>query len=449
MTQKAVYVVSLGCPKNLVDAEVMCGTLAAKGYALTNDPEFASVMLINTCGFVKNARDEASEEIAAAIDWKQRQSGRFVVVSGCVPQRNPEETKALYPEVDLFMGVNDVPNAAVLFDELFDKCGGKKRIGMDGSEKPSYLYDHSAPRLQLTNPYYAYVKIAEGCDHGCRYCTIPKIRGRQRSRTPESILEECRIFLQNGVVELNLIAQDSTRYGTDLEGDICLASLLRKIDGLGSGFWVRILYTHPKFVSDDVIVAMAECKSVVPYIDIPLQHISDPVLKAMGRRFGEAETRELMDKLRKGVPGIAIRTTFMVGYPGETEEDFENLYGYVKQFEFDRAGVFVFSPEPGTPAAKLTEGLVEPEVAEERMEKLMLLQQKISLQRNKKLIGKSLDVLVEGISESGEYIGRSTADAPEIDNLIHFTGPQKLRTPIVKVKVREVDAYDLYGRSLR
>jgi len=437
-------VVSLGCAKNLVDTEVMCGQLATAGFVLTNQPEAADVMLVNTCSFVADARAESDREIRAALRWKRRRRGRTVVVAGCLPQRDPDETLGLYPEADLLLGLDDVPRAAERIQALLERRPGE-RTGPDGAP-PTYLYDHETPRLLLTPRNCAYVKIAEGCDHRCTFCAIPAIRGRQRSRPTASIVEECENLLRQGVKELNLIAQDTTRYGRDRDDGANLAELLRRCDEFGGEYWVRVLYTHPRHVTDEFLDVLAAGKHVAPYLDVPLQHVSDHVLRAMGRGTTGGAVRDLVAKVRKRCPKAALRTTFLVGFPGETEDDFHQLLRFAAGCRFDRLGAFAFSPEKDTPAAGITADLVPPETARARRARLLEQQQAVSLELNRALIGASLTVLVDHAEGSGRFAGRTTADAPEIDNLVHFRGPEGcLDRGFVEVRITDASAYDLHG----
>jgi ribosomal protein S12 methylthiotransferase len=443
-----ICVVSLGCPKNLVDTEVMCGALASAGFQITADREAADLLLINTCSFVRAARSEADDEIRQALRWKRRGHGhRQVAVAGCLPQRAPAETAQTYPEVDLFLSPDDVPRAADLVRELRD--AGNPGRNIPPAVLPTYLYDHTTPRLTLTPTSYAYVKIADGCDHRCAYCTIPAIRGHQRSRSIPSLLEECRQLLGQGAAELNLIAQDTSRYGLDRDDGASLAELIRQIDALPGDFWVRVLYTHPRHLTEPLIDTLADSPHVVPYLDIPLQHISDHVLKAMRRGLGGLGTRALMERLRERWPGVAIRTTFLVGFPGETEADFEELLHYVGEYRFDRLGVFAFSPEAGTPAAEITAGCVPPDIADARRATLMTRQQEIATEQNRALIGRTLRVIADREEHPGRYLGRTTADAPEIDNSVHFRGPRGgIDGHFANVRIDKAAPYDLSGTAV-
>lgn len=443
---RLVHVVSLGCPKNLVDTEVMCGLLATSGeFMLTDDPREASVTLINTCCFIAPARAEAEGEITQALAWKKARPSRVVVVAGCLPQRDLQRAAAAFPEVDVFLGVDDEPQLVGRLRQLFRD--GPAPAPQAELAAPCWVYDGETPRLMLTAPHYAYVKIADGCDHCCLYCAIPKIRGPQRSRPLEHIVAECAQLLQGGVRELNLVAQDTTYYGADRQDGAALVPLLRRLEELPGQFWLRLLYTNPRFFPPELVEWLATSRKLLPYIDIPLQHSSTPVLKAMGRGIDGPATRALLAKLRQRVPGLALRTTFLVGYPGETQADFDELYAFVREFRFDRLGVFAYSPEEGTPAASLKAEPVPPEVAEARRQALMELQQQLSLERNRALVGQTLEVLVERSLGRGKFIGRSTADAPDIDNLVHLRGPKgSYERGFVQAVVEKAEPYDLHAR---
>ena len=443
-----IALVSLGCAKNLVDSEVMAGTLAAAGYVLTGDADLADVLLINTCSFIGDARAEAQAEIHRALAWKKRRRGRRIVVTGCLPQRDLARTREQFPAIDLFAGLDDVPRIADMLNRL-TTAKGSKTTAPTAFAAPQYLYDEQSPRLLLTPKNYAFVKIAEGCDHGCRFCAIPAIRGRQRSRSVASIVSECRTLLERGTRELNFIAQDTTRYGHDRNDGATLSQLLRECDRLDGDFWLRVLYTHPRYFTPDLLATFAAARHLVRYIDIPLQHIADAVLKSMGRAFGETDTRHLMDRLRQNLPGAAIRTTFLVGYPGETEADFDLLLRFLKDFRFERVGVFVFSPEEGTAAAEITTDLVPPEVAEDRRRQLLEAQQAISLARNRSLVGQTCRVLLDSSLQKGLLAGRTYADAPEVDNLVKIHGGKALLDQaFAEVRITAATEYDLTGEAV-
>lgn len=441
-----VQVVSLGCAKNFVDTEVICGGLAADGVLLSPDREDADLVLVNTCGFIEDARREADREIRDALKWKRQKRGRAVMVAGCLPRRLREKAEELYPEVDLFLGLDDVGRAAELVRALRNRAGEGRNLPPD--HLPTYLYDHTAPRLALTPASYGYVKIGEGCDHRCAYCIIPDIRGRQRSRSIDSVVEECRQLLDQGRLELDLIAQDTTRYGLDREDGANLARLIEAVDRLPGDFLIRILYTHPLYLTDEIIAAAANAEHVAPYLDIPLQHISTPILKAMRRGLDGPATRERMARLRELWPGVAVRTTFLFGFPGETDEQAEEVIAYCRDYPFERLGAFAFSPEEGTAAATMP-GQVPRAVAEARRDALLAQQQKQSLARNQALVGQRLRVLVDAAAGKREFLGRTLRDAPEIDNLVHLRGPRDcLERGFVDVLIERAEAYDLHGKVL-
>ena len=441
-----VYIVSLGCAKNLVDTEVMCGALVANGCLLAENEQDANVMLINTCSFILDARKEAQETIEAALKWKRRarKSHRMVVVAGCLVQRNPKETKERFPDVDLFIGLDDVPNAAKLIMAAFDKPEATQPLPQGGL--PTYLYDHTAPRLTVTPE----AKIAEGSDHRCAFCAIPTFRGRQRSRQPESVVEECKQLLAQGVKEINFIAQDSSRYGTDHANGDCLAKLLQKCDELEGDFWLRVLYTHPLYVTDELFQTLAHSRHVVPYLDMPIQHVATSVLQGMRRGMTGPQTQELLRHIRKDFPELTLRTTVLVGFPGETEQDFQELLDFITEFQFDRLGAFAFSPEANTPAAEMKDGLVPPEIAEKRKQLILETQRDITLKRNNALIGKDIRVLLEQQEAAGQWLARSVADAPDVDDVIHVSvkSRKSARPRFTTVRITNASDYECEGKEV-
>ncbi len=443
----AISIVSLGCAKNLVDTEVICGSIAASGLLLAASPDDADIVLINTCSFIRDARDEAEKAIRDALRWKKRsrRHRRLVAVAGCLPQRDPAGCANAYPEVDLFLGLDDIPRAAELLRAAYDNTLPDRNV--PASSLPTYLYDHTVPRLTVTPEAFAYVKIAEGCDHRCAYCAIPMIRGRQRSRDPESVLAECRQLLDQGALELNLIAQDTTRYGGENPSGTTVEQLLRQCDALPGDFWLRLLYTHPLHVTDELLDLLTGSRHLVPYLDIPLQHISSNVLQGMRRGLDGHATKALMAKIRSRYPSLALRTTFLVGFPGETEQDFQELLDFVHEVRFERLGAFAFSPEKGTAAADF-DGQVPAALAEERRQILLQTQQDIARDNNQAMIGKNLTVLLEGPLDQRRWTGRGTADAPDVDQQVIVSPPnrRKLRTPsFVQVTIQSADEYDLHG----
>ncbi len=433
-----VYVVSLGCPKNLVDTEVMTGVLISNGFFLSMDPEQANIYLINTCAFIPSARSETVEAIEEAQKWKdEAPDERRIIIAGCLIQWDKAGTyREKFPAVDLWIGVDQVPDIAKLLKDI------KPASKCLRNETPTFIYDENIPRLQLTLPHIAYLKIADGCNNRCSYCAIPDIRGDMRSRSLNSVVVEAKNALNNGAVELLIMAQDITAFGQDRGGSEDLCSLLLELDKLKGDFWLRLLYTHPAHFTDKLIDTMLKCRHVLPYVDMPMQHVSDRLLKSMHRHISEADMRDLLKRMRKAIPDLALRTTFITGLPGETEEDFKMLKKFVIEQEFERLGVFSYSPEPGTPAAGF-ENQVPHAVAEERAAELMEIQAKISLKKNKSLVGSEFDVIVDFIEEFGA-VGRTYMDAPEIDNIVVMPEEFDL-TPgqVYKATITDADTYEL------
>jgi ribosomal protein S12 methylthiotransferase len=436
-----VYVVSLGCPKNLVDTEVMTGILVSNGFFLTMDPDQADIYLINTCAFIPSARSEATEALEEAQAWKEEAPDeRKIIIAGCLIQWDKQESyRKQFPIVDIWIGVDQVPDIARLLKEI------KPGMNYIRNETPTFLYDEKIPRLQLTLPHIAYLKIADGCDNRCSYCAIPDIRGNMRSRSLQSVVSEAKTALNNGATELLIMAQDITTFGDDREDNEDLSALLLEIDKLEGNFWIRLLYTHPAHFPQKLIDTIAACKHVLPYVDMPMQHISAKLLNSMHRHISEADTRDLLKRMRRGIPNLAIRTTFITGLPGETEEDFKMLKDFIIGQEFERLGVFSYSPEPDTPAAGFPDQ-VPHALAEERAAELMEIQAKISLKKNKLLVGREFDVIVDFIEEFGA-IGRTYMDAPEIDNVVVLENICDL-TPgqVYKTVITDADTYELTAR---
>ena len=446
MKQIFVYSVSLGCPKNFVDTEILAGHLLSGNIGLTESAANADVYMVNTCAFIPPARAEAESFIRKAVAWKKKNPGsRKIAICGCLVQWDKKnEYAGKYPEVDLWLGIDKIASIAKHIRQLFEKETVKPVRVL--TSVPEYIYDENTARLQLTPKHYAYVKIAEGCNNRCTYCSIPGIRGALRSRNSESVLKEAQNLVGIGCRELILIGQDTTAFGMDL-GDKKenLPALLKKLDGIEGDFWIRVLYTHPAHFTDELISVFKNAKHIIPYIDMPLQHISDRILAGMGRKVRSGQIKKLLSKLRSEIPGIAIRTTFLVGYPGETEKDFTELSNFVRTQKFDRLGAFTYYPEPGTPAAAFGEQ-VPAELAEKRKDIIMRIQAEISLEHNISLAGKPLAVLVDRIGK-GEAYGRTYMDSPDIDNLVKIkTGKIKVSVgDIVKVTVKSAGAYDVEG----
>jgi ribosomal protein S12 methylthiotransferase len=440
-----VGMVSLGCPKNLVDSEVMLGTLKAGGYAVTPDPAEADIIVVNTCTFIEPARRESVETILEMAEYKKAGRCRRLVVAGCMVQQNHDELKSAVPEIDALVGLNDI-------ERIAEACSLEAGARFEASRSVArYLYTHDAPRMLATPGHTAYVKISEGCDHTCSFCAIPSFRGLQRSRPIPSIVEEARRLARGGVVEINLIAQDTTDYGADLGDGSSAADLIKTLDDVEGLRWIRVLYAYPNRITPEFIDALASCGRVARYLDVPLQHADAAILAGM-RRGGNARGHmRLVETLRRRVPGIALRTTFIVGFPGETEDRFRALCRLVQEAEFDHVGAFAYSEEKGTAAARLPDD-VPAEVKEERRAALMAIQEGIAARRNRAMVGRTVDVLVDGPHEESDLIlcGRTEGQAPEIDGRVILTdSPGPLRAgDIVPVRIDEAHAFDLVGAAL-
>ena len=437
-----VGAISLGCPKNLVDTEVMLGLLARAGYGVVSDPDGADVVLVNTCCFIAPAREESGEALAEAAELRRKGRARAVVCAGCWPELDAADLRERFPEVDAVMGPGDVPDVVAVVEKALDGQGPS-----GPGSPPPYLHDESMPRLRATPPWTAYLKIAEGCDHRCRFCIIPRLRGRYRSRALPSLLGEAESLAEAGVREINVVAQDTTAYGRDVGGpDLAeLLGGLAEVEGLR---WIRLLYTFPSRVSDRLIEVMASRPAVCKYIDVPFQHADREVLRAMGRPGdGEAYLR-LVERLRSAMSEIAIRSTFLVGFPGETDGAFARLMAFLEAAQLDRAGAFRYSREPGSAAAEMA-GQVPAEVAQARYHELMVRQQGISLARNERWVGREMEVLVESPGEKrGEWVGRSFRDAPEIDGTVILRAGRRRVRPgeFVVAAVCAAEPYDLVAR---
>jgi ribosomal protein S12 methylthiotransferase len=443
---RTVYIVSLGCPKNFVDTEVLAGNLLVSGWGISMDPDEADVFMINTCAFIPPAREEAREVIGEAVKWKKaKPAKRRIMICGCLIQWDKKETfKADFPEVDIWSGIDQIPNIGALLSSLYTQQTEPAGCFLR-TDVPKYIYNEKTPRLKLTLSHIAYIKIAEGCDNRCAYCSIPSIRGGLHSRSIASIKKEASDLLADNTRELIVIAQDVTAFGQDRKGSgENLAGLIRELDSLEGDYWIRLLYTHPAHFSDELIEVIAGAKHVIPYIDMPLQHINDGILRRMGRKVTNAEIRALLEKLRNRIPDIAIRTTFITGLPGEGDAEFEELKDFVKEQKFHRLGVFGYYPEPGTPAADMADR-VSTDVAEKRASQILNIQSKISLKRNKSLVGKTFDVIVDSINV--DYAaGRTYMDAPEIDNQVIIAVDRDIESgEFARITMTGADTYELEG----
>ncbi len=443
----------MGCPKNQLDTEVMLHEVVAAGYELTAEDIHADIIIINTCGFIESAKKEAIDNILDVAWLKKNRSLKGIIVTGCLAERYREQILEELPEVDALLGVGSIHNIVEAIKAVEQQVKRKK---VPASEKYTSFEDKNKVRLGgdrvLTTPdYAAYLKIAEGCDNRCAYCAIPSIRGDFRSRPMEDIVAEAKDLEALGVRELTVVAQDTTRYGKDLYGHYALHELLRKITEETNIPWIRLLYCYPDKVTDELIAEIRDNPRILKYIDLPLQHISDPMLTAMNRHGDSAMIREVIAKLRREIPGIVIRTTFIVGFPGETEEDFETLADFMEEARFEHAGVFTYSREEGTAAYDFPDQIDE-QVKQDRMDILMRAQMRINAEQNQTKIGSVIDVLCEDYDPVNEtYFGRSAADAPDIDGKVFFRyrGEGRIAPGMfVKVKVREVVDYDVYGFAM-
>ena len=437
-----VGMVSLGCAKNQVDGEVLMASLKNAGFLTVDDAALADIAIVNTCGFIESAKRESIEEILELAALKKEGKIKKLVITGCLSERYQKEMHAELPEADAVLGIGANGDIAPLLTKMMEEntyvesFPDKARMPLCGDR-------------ELTTPsYFAYVKIAEGCDNRCSYCAIPLIRGGYRSRTMESIEAECESLVANGAKELVLIAQDTSRYGIDLYGEYSLAKLMARLCRIDGLRWLRVLYCYPDSITDELLDTMAQEEKIVPYIDLPLQHASGPILKAMNRRGDRQSLTALMNKIRERVPGVVLRTTLITGFPGETEEDFTELAEFVKDVKFQRLGCFAYSQEEGTPAAELP-GQLDEEVKAHRAELIMDRQMEIMERQGMELIGKTLEVLVEGYDRYAEcWFGRSWRDAPDVDGKIFFTtgGKRPRLGSFVQVMVEDCMDCDLTGR---
>jgi ribosomal protein S12 methylthiotransferase len=434
--------VSLGCPKNLVDSERMLGLLAQDGYQLVPEAERADLVIINTCGFIDAARQESLGVIREMLDRKKDGRLKGVVVAGCLAEREKEMLREQVPDVDGIVGVFGREEIARVADRVMGDLHEQRTVF---NPAPVRAQDDTA-RLRITPKHLAYLKVSEGCDRLCTFCAIPYMRGKHVSKPIEEVVREARELADDGVRELNLVAQDMTYYGLDLYGRPRLADLLRALEDVDGLDWVRVLYNYPQFVSDELVGVLASSKRIVPYLDMPLQHINDRMLKMMNRRHTRAETEEILARLRAAIPGLVLRTTFIVGFPGETEAEFEELLDFVSTARFERLGAFTFSFEPDTPSAKLPGHLAE-EVKAERRDRIMAAQQPIAFDFNRSLVGRTLEVLIDGPAGEGVWVGRSYADAPDVDGVAYVSGRDLEPGDLVACEVAGVEGYDLIARA--
>jgi ribosomal protein S12 methylthiotransferase len=438
---KKVALISLGCAKNLVDSEVMLGLLDKKNYRFVTKSKEADVIIVNTCGFIKPARRESIEVIEQCILEKNRTKGKKIIVAGCYVQKSLKSLKKYFPEVDAWIGVND-------FDKIVQVVEGEPIE----SSPTSFLYDHAFPRLLSTPPGWSYVKISEGCSHSCSFCSIPLIKGSYRSRGIASIIKEVKSLISSGVKEINLISQDSTYYGLDRKNKDGLVFLLQELSTLKNLSWIRILYCYPEEITDSLLDIMQEEK-ICSYLDIPFQHSHPKIIKQMKRGFDGKKSLKLLDKIRKKIPDIAIRTSLVVGFPGERKDEFSHLKEFVTHARFDHLGVFGYSREEGTNCYKLGNTVSE-KIKEKRIKTIMNIQADISYENNKKYLNQTIDVLIEGTLKDDPdlLVGRGQFQAPEVDGVVWIIPEQRrpeVFNTIQKVEISNVDVYDLYGKLIR
>ena len=442
-SRKKFSIVSLGCARNLVDSEVMAGLLQEHHYEMVEEPADADVVLINTCGFIEAAKAESIDTIVEIARLKEEKKIKTLVVAGCLAQRYPEELAQELPEVDLFIGTGQVPRIAEILRDSETREGQRLYIGV-----PSYLYDHATPRVRATPFYSAFLKVSEGCGHKCAFCIIPQLRGPHRSRPIDSVVEEARRLAQGGVKEINLIAQDLTAYGRDRRDGTTLYALLREMVQVPEIVWIRLLYAYPNFLDDSLLQLIRDSAKICSYIDIPFQHVSPRLLQKMRRGKSGSAVREAVHKLRTAIPDITLRTSLIVGFPGETPADFEQLLDFVEETRFERLGVFKYSEEEGTAAAFMAEKVPEQE-KEERWQEVMELQAKISYENNKALIGTMQQVMIETAGfNTGQIQGRTQAQAPEVDGIVYVQGGCGERISfqpgdMVSVRITDASDYDL------
>jgi ribosomal protein S12 methylthiotransferase len=435
-----IGMVSLGCDKNRVDAEVMLSRLKERGYNIVNEPQDADIIIVNTCGFIDSAKEESIDTILEMAQNKKNGRCKGVIATGCMAQRYSKQLMEEMPELDAVVGTGSYADIADVADEIIMGSHSIIRTG-----ELNYNLDYEK-RIISTPSHYAYIKIAEGCSNNCTYCIIPKLRGRFRSRTMESIVKEAEELSKAGIKELIVVAQDTTMYGRDIYGRKALPELLRKLECVDGIQWIRILYSYPEEITDELIDTIANSSKICHYFDIPLQHVSNNVLKTMNRRNTYEETIALINKLRASIPDVIIRTTFIVGFPGESQEDFQQLYSFIQDYKLDRFGIFTYSQEEDTPAAVM-ENQIEEKTKEERKNLLMKLQRRIVKEKNRSYIGKTLDVMIDEEDNEGIYYGRTYGDAPDIDQQViikDFNGTLQ-KGDIIRVRIKDTYTYDLLG----
>ena len=438
--ENRVFFISLGCAKNLVDSEHMLGLLIARGCEIVHEVEAATIAVINTCAFIQDAVEETIDVILEMADLRKQGKLNRLVVAGCFVQRYGYKLRNGIPEVDGWLGTGDIDRVA---DVIMDHTDAPVSFYIS---RPDYLADHSVPRVQTTPFFSAYLKIAEGCSHRCTYCIIPGLRGRLRSRMPESLIVEAKQMVDRGVKEINLIAQDPTLYGKDLDRNVCLEDLLEQFVAIRGIHWIRLMYCHPGGISNRLLELIESETTICPYLDLPFQHVDEKILKAMERGLNRETPWELLERIRSGKRRLSLRTTLMVGFPGETETMFDELYDFVKTARFEHLGVFVFSPEKGTPAARF-KGTVARELALERQTAIMALQSEISKELNQGLVGHTVPVLIEGPSPETDLLlkGRTAGMAPDVDTQVLINKGDGMIGEIMPVLIRVAYPYDIIG----
>ena len=447
-TKQKFNIVSLGCARNLVDSEVMAGLLQKNNYEIVAEPGDADIVMVNTCGFIGAAKEESIDTIVEIGRLKESGKLKKLVVAGCLSQRYPSELAAELAEVDLFIGTGEVPRIAEILRE-HEATRQRQYVGL-----PSYIYDHATPRTRSTPSHTAFVKVSEGCDHKCAFCIIPQLRGPHRSRSIESVVTETQQLAQAGVKEINLIAQDLTAFGRDRKDGTTLYRLLREMAQVDDIEWIRLLYSYPNFLDIELLDLIANAGKICKYLDIPFRHISPRLLQRMRRGKSGSAVRQAVEKLRQAIPGLALRTSMIVGFPGETDEDFAELLDFVEAAKFDRLGVFKYSEEEGTSAAKL-DGKVSEEEKENRWQEVMDIQAAISRKKNQDLIGTIQRVMIDGVdSDSGQLTGRTETHAPEVVGVVYIKDPEsKPATPanagdMLYLRITGASDYDLIGETL-
>ena len=432
---REIALINHGCAKNLVDSELMLGKLAQSGYRITLDETKADIVIINTCSFIHDAEKESVKSIFDMIN-----AGKKIIITGCLPQKYKKELQELIPEAVAFLGTSDIDKIVDVVKDITKN----KRKRYDVDETPEYNYPEEVKRQQITMGASSYIKIADGCDFNCGYCIIPQLRGKYKSRKIENIISEAKDMAAKGTSEIVLIAQDTTSYGKDIYGKPSLKELLIELNKIEDLNWIRIMYTYPSLLSDDLLETINKLDKVVKYIDVPLQHVSKNMLEKMNRPV--MDNKKLIKRIRKFIPDVAIRTTFIVGYPTETQEDFDELYDFIKEMKIDRLGVFEFSKEKNTKAYSLKPQILA-KIKKQRKKILMELQQKVSSEMNKKLIGKKIDCIVETVTDDGRVVARSYKDAPEVDGLVYIdTKTPVIPGDIITVKVTGANEYDLIAK---